>query len=253
MLGAGNVSTHLSRHLRSRGHAIPWVYSLHPEHADSLAGEVGGKGTGRLEDLPKEADLYILCLPDREVAAVSSRLSGHAGIWVHTAGALPLEVLLPHHPRCGVLYPLQSFTRERTVVMEEVPLLIEGSSPEVTEILRELAAGLSNVVREIPSATRLVLHMAAVFANNFTNHMIHVAQQILEREGVETDLLLPLLRETFRKAEELGPAAGQTGPAVRGDRETMQKHLDQLKDSPEWKKLYTFMSRDIARSRKRNL
>jgi predicted short-subunit dehydrogenase-like oxidoreductase (DUF2520 family) len=249
MLGAGNVSTHLSRHLRSRGHTIPWVYSRHMERAVSLASETGSRATDHLEELPMKADFFMACLPDREVAGVSARLSDREGIWIHTAGALPLEVLQAHHPRCGVLYPLQSFSRDREVPMAEVPLLIEGSDPEVTETLFSLATGLSEVIREISSSSRLVVHLAAVFANNFTNHMLHIAQQIMETEGKDVELLVPLIRETFRKAEELGAASAQTGPAARGDGETMQKHLDLLRAYPEWKNLYTFISRDIARSR----
>jgi predicted short-subunit dehydrogenase-like oxidoreductase (DUF2520 family) len=250
MLGAGNVATHLSRHFYSRGHSISTIYSKTLEHANMLAGEVGARGTNLLEEVPHSADFYLFCLPDSHVRGMAEKLEGRLGICLHTAGALPLQVFDPYHRQCGVLYPLQSLSRRRPLSGDEIPLLIEGSSAEVTGAIRKLATSVSQDIHEMNSASRLVLHLAAVFANNFTNHMVHMAYQILEKEGEDPHLLAPLLRETFRKAEEMGPASAQTGPAARGDEVTMQKHLDLLEAYPELKKMYTFISRDIGRSRK---
>jgi predicted short-subunit dehydrogenase-like oxidoreductase (DUF2520 family) len=184
------------------------------------------------------------------VETISALFSDRKGIWVHTAGALTMNVFKPFHDQFGVLYPLQTLSRERKISFREVPILIEGSSPEVTRVLGRLASSISGDVREVDSKARQVIHLAAVFANNFTNHMVEIAGEILKKEGESYHLLLPLLQETLLKLEEMEPGSAQTGPAVRGDEETMKKHLDLLREYPEWQKLYTFISRDIARSRK---
>lgn len=248
ILGAGNVATHFSRHFYSRGHTVSVIFSRTLQHAQSLASEVGARATDQLEEVPDRSDFYLVCLPDGEVARMGRLLKDHHGIWVHTAGAVPLDTLREAHPECGVLYPLQSLSSRVPLSLKEVPFLIEGSSPEVTSRIRELAGEMSEEVHEMDSDHRLILHLAAVFANNFTNHMVRIAEEILQDAGADSRLIIPLLRETFRKIQETGAAAAQTGPAIRGDSETLQKHLQWLERYPEWKKLYTFISRDIGRS-----
>ncbi len=250
ILGAGNVSTHFSRHFYSRGHTISTIYCRTLRHAASLAAEVGAVGTDRLEEIPARSDFYLVCLPDAEVPRMGQLLRKCEGIWLHTAGAVPMEALREAHPKCGVLYPFQTISKERPLSLKGVPLLIEGSSAEVTAMIRELAEGMSDEVHERSSDQRLVIHTAAVFANNFTNHMIRIAEEVLRDAGEDAHLILPLLKETFGKAEAIGAAAAQTGPAIRGDSESLRKHLDILERYPEWKKLYTFISQDIGRSRK---
>jgi predicted short-subunit dehydrogenase-like oxidoreductase (DUF2520 family) len=172
--------------------------------------------------------------------------SGRHGIWLHTAGALSLEVFEGHFPDCGILYPLQSFKRDRPVSLKDTPFLVEGSTQEIEESIVELAAAISENIQRTDSPTRMVVHLAAVFANNFTNHMVHVAQQILEDHKVDRKILDPILKETFARIAEVRAGESQTGPAKRGDRETMEKHLELLKRYPEWQNLYTFISRDIS-------
>ena len=151
--------------------------------------------------------------------------------------------------RYGVLYPLQTLSRSRPVAPSKVPCLVEASSQEVGASLLRLASTTYDRVEEVDSERRLALHTAAVFANNFSNHMIGIAGQILKDHKLDPGLLDPLLEETFLKLKEMDPGAAQTGPALRGDKLSMEKHIDLLKDHPEWEKLYTFISRDIHRSR----
>lgn len=249
ILGAGNVATHFSRHFFTRGHTISTIFSRTLQHAQTLASVVGARAIDRLEQVPDRSDFYLVCLPDGEVARTGELLKDRKGIWLHTAGAVPLDTLREAHPDCGVLYPLQSLSRGIPLSLREVPILIEGSSPQVTSRLMELAGEMSEEVHEMDSDHRLILHLAAVFANNFTNHMVRIAEEILQNAGADSRLILPLLKETFRKMEKTGAASAQTGPAIRGDRMTLQKHLQLLERYPEWKKLYTFISRDIGRFR----
>jgi predicted short-subunit dehydrogenase-like oxidoreductase (DUF2520 family) len=244
------VATHISRHFFTRGHRIACVYSQTQESAERLAGELGCAGTADPDQLPLEADFFILCVPDRAVSQVAGQLRDRKGIWLHTAGALSMDVFHGITDDYGVLYPLQSLSRVREINLGNTPFLIEGSSPGVLDKIRELANSISDKVEESNSLERLKVHLAAVFANNFSNHMVHVAMRILEQSGLDPALLEPLLEETFLKLRELDPGAAQTGPAVRGDNETMNKHIELLKGHPEWEKLYTFISREIERSRK---
>ena len=249
MIGAGNVAAHISRHLHFAGHSITCVHSRTHESSARLAEEVGSVGTAVPEEVPPTADFFIICVPDRVILSVVRKFQDRKGIWLHTAGACSMEVFEDFQPQFGVLYPLQTMSKQRVVSLEDTPLLVEGSSPEIAEAIKMLASTISRNVYEMNSASRQVIHMAAVFANNFSNHMVHLAQQILEEEKIDAKLLDPLLKETYGKLGEMGAAAAQTGPALRDDQETMQKHLELLKKHPEWEKLYTFISRDIGRSR----
>jgi len=148
----------------------------------------------------------------------------------------------------GVLYPLQTLSRSRLLEPSKVPCLVEGSSPEVTSLIHRLASTVYDRIEEVDSDKRLLIHIAAVFANNFSNHMVHIARILLEERELDPELLDPLLEETFEKIKSLGTVKGRTGPAVRGDEETMAKHIELLKGHPEWEKLYTFISRDIQRT-----
>ena len=250
IIGAGNVATHISRHFFTRGHRIQCIYSRTEESAKALAGELETEGTADPEQVPRKADFFILCVPDRSVAEVAKQFMDREGIWLHTAGALPMDLFQGIAEEFGVLYPLQSLSRDRKIRIGHIPFLVEASSLMVLEKIQDLTRSISEKVEVADSQTRLMVHLAAVFANNFSNHMVHVAQQILEEARLDPGLLEPMLEETFQKLREMDPRAAQTGPAVRGDIETMNKHRELLKDHPEWEKLYTFISREIERSRK---
>ena len=157
-----------------------------------------------------------------------------------------MDMLGDHHSEYGVLYPLQTLSRDRPVSLQNTPFLVEGSDPFVLERIIDLAGSVSGKVRQMNSDNRLLVHLAAVFANNYSNHMVHIAQRILDEQQIEQELLVPILKETFDKIIEMGAGNAQTGPARRGDLETMKKHLELLKTHPEWEKLYTFISRDIG-------
>ena len=249
ILGAGNVATHISRHFHARGQHILCVYSRTETSAQILAGELGTLGTSDPGKVPQKADFFILCGPDRAVGEVAGQFRDRQGIWLHTAGALDMDVFQGIALDHGVLYPLQSLSRERKIRMGHIPFLLEASSPLVMEKIRDLCSNITERVEEADSHTRLRVHLAAVFANNFSNHMVHVAQQLLEESKLDAKLLEPILEETFHKLTELSAAEAQTGPAVRGDVESMNKHIELLKGHPEWEKLYTFISREIQRAR----
>jgi len=239
------VATHLARHLHAGGHRIGWVWSRNLKKAEALALETGGRATGDLEEVGTGSDFYLLAVPDSAIVPVATKFKGAPGIWMHTAGAVPLSNLAPLFERSGVLYPLQTLTRERNLSLSATPVLTEGSDPHTATEIHRLASSISTRVTEADSDQRLVIHLAAVFANNFTNHMVAVAREILADRGLDQTLLDPLLDETWAKFRAMGARQAQTGPALRGDRETMEKHLELLKVEPGWQKIYTFISQNI--------
>jgi len=249
VIGAGNVATHLSRHLYAQGHRIECVWSRTPESAIALANTLGAKATSTVSEVPRKADFYLLAVPDGAVAGMAAEFADYQGIWLHTAGALSMDVFKGLFPEYGVLYPLQTLSRAHPLPIGNIPFLVEGSSVEVSEKVHDLASSISERVEAADSASRLSIHLAAVFANNFSMHMVHIAHQILKEQNLSAAMLDPLLEETFQKIIRVGTGEAQTGPAVRDDQFTMKRHIELLKNHPEWEKLYTFISREIQRSR----
>jgi predicted short-subunit dehydrogenase-like oxidoreductase (DUF2520 family) len=167
---------------------------------------------------------------------------------VHTAGSMPMDVWKGHAYRYGVLYPMQTFSKERKVDFASVSFFVEANGEADLALLKTMAGALSPKVYEATSAQRTSLHMAAVFACNFANHMYTLSARLLEKNGLPFDAMLPLIDETARKVHELHPKAAQTGPAVRGDENVMGKHLEMLADEPEIREIYRKISDSIRHS-----
>jgi len=249
LIGAGNVATHLSRHLHAQGHRIDCIWSRTLDSAQALATEVGADACTTVSEIPRKADFYILSVPDGAVAHMAAELTDCQGIWLHTAGTLSIEIFKGLFSEYGVMYPLQTLSKAQPLHLGHIPFLVEGSAREVSEKISTLASSISGRVETADTSTRLFIHLAAVFANNFSNHMVHIAHAILKEHKLPVSMLDPLLEETYQKILSVGPKEAQTGPAVRDDQITMKKHIELLKSHPEWEKLYTFISREIDRSR----
>lgn len=248
LIGAGRVASHLGPALHTAGHRIEQVYSRTRTHAARLADALGAEAVDRPEALRPDADGYLCALSDDALVAVLDRaFAGQCQppLLVHTAGSLPLDVLAPYTNRYAVLYPLQTFSPDRTLDLKTLPLFVEASDPETLHTVTELAGQLSEVVRPLDSEKRLTLHLAAVFACNFVNHLYGIAGGLLEAQGLEFDLLLPLIDETAAKVHALAPRSAQTGPALRNDRQVMAKHLQALSHYPELATLYNLISEHI--------
>ena len=251
MAGAGNVATHLGLALKDAGCEILQVYSRTQESASLLANKLNCTFTTRAEDLSKGADLYIFSLADHALEEIMQAFPHKDAFVVHTSGSIGLDVMGRHLKNCGVFYPLQTFSRDVSLDFGSVPLCLEASDTLHLESLKNLALSISNNVHFINSQQRETLHIAAVFACNFTNHLYSIADEILEQEGVDFDILHPLLEETLRKAKQNKPADVQTGPAARNDLPVIQKHLQRLSSLPAYQKIYNFISQSITESKKK--
>jgi predicted short-subunit dehydrogenase-like oxidoreductase (DUF2520 family) len=246
LVGAGNVATHLGLALNNLGYHIIQVYSRTEESARRLSSQLGTAFTTNITRLDHDADLYLFCLKDDAVPSVLYRLSFTEQLLVHTSGTLPLSVFKNCSGNYGVLYPVQTFSRERKLDLMGVPLCIEANRPDVLNLLEILAKEISGNVLFMDSEKRKILHLAAVFACNFPNHMYVIAEKILSSNGLSFELIKPLIIETAGKITDIDPSGAQTGPAVRGDRKILEEHLRILKDLPDIQKMYTFVSNSIS-------
>lgn len=249
MVGAGNLATNLAKAFYRKGFRIVQVYSRTEDAARTLAQQVEASYTTDIDALASHARLYVAALRDEVLPALLPRMvKGHEeALWVHTAGSLPLEVWKGHTPSYGVFYPMQTFSKHREVDFAGIPVFVEGCDEACTAFLRAVASVLSRKVYEATSDQRRYLHLSAVFACNFTNHLYDVAARLLARHGLPFEALLPLIDETARKVHILAPGEAQTGPAVRGDKAVMEEHLRLLADNLPLQDLYRQMSEGIRR------
>lgn len=249
LVGAGNVGYHLGRRLHEKDFAIAQVFSRTIEHAENLAKAVQAPYVTKFEDVDRDGNLYIISVSDSAIAPVArqlARLELDNPLVVHTSGATPATALMPYFDRFGVFYPLQTFSRARKVDFESIPICVHAVDENDTEQLLGLARRLSSKVYALDDEQRATLHVAAVFVNNFSNYLFQVGEDILREAGLPFDLLRPLILETAKKVQEQSPGVMQTGPAVRGDEETIQRHLEYLHRFPEYRELYQLLSRRIA-------
>ncbi len=245
ILGAGNVATHLSIALRKADFSIKCVYSKTIQAAKTLALKVDSHYTNEINQLPVEADLYIIAVKDEIIEEIIKHIKLKYGIIVHTAGSISMNVFENRFENYGVFYPLQTFSKSRDIDFSTVPVCIEANDEKLEKILVDLAKCISNSVHLIDTEKRKMLHLAAVFACNFANHMYSVATEILNQSDIPFDLLKPLIVETAQKATDSDPQNAQTGPAVRNDQNVILKHIELLKDKPEFEKIYRFVSESI--------
>lgn len=252
VIGSGNVATHLTRALFEAGHTILQIWSRTPGHASDLARRVGAESLTDTGKISPDADLYIFSVKDDALSEVINRMPETGGVWVHTAGSLSMELFASRKSDYGVLYPLQTFSRNRELSFDAIPLFIEGSNPETRAMLEQLGRTLSRHVLYLPGEKRKKLHLAAVFACNFVNHLYALAAEIIAEEDIPFEVLLPLIGETAAKVTEMAPAEAQTGPAIRSDERVMRMHLSLLGDA-RTREIYRLLSESIAELTKRNL
>lgn len=228
MIGAGNVATHLAKALSMQAEIVQ-VFSAHLNNAVTLASTLPAAiATDQIDRIVSDADCYIISIKDDAIAPLLEKTTSNNALWVHTSGSVPATVFASRFSRYGVLYPLQTFTRTVPVDITQVPFFIEGSSDDTTNEIRRLAQLMSPSVYEADSEIRKQIHIAAVFACNYANHLWAIADEILGNVNLPFSILLPLIRATIDKAVATSPAEGQTGPARRGDIRILDSHIDML-------------------------
>jgi predicted short-subunit dehydrogenase-like oxidoreductase (DUF2520 family) len=243
LLGSGNVATHLGIALKNSNYTIVQVYSKSIENAKILAKKLDAQFTNNLSKL-KSSDLIIVCINDDAILSVLSQIKNTA--IVHTSGSIGLDVFKQKFTNYGVFYPLQTFNKEIDINISEIPFCIEGNSLEFEKQLIKIAKALSNNVVKMNSQQRKQLHIAAVFACNFSNHMYSIADDLLAKKNIDFKILLPLIRKTNTNLENYRPKEVQTGPAKRKDIAIIQEHIATIKEN-EIKELYHRISDNIIK------
>lgn len=249
MIGAGNVATHLSIAFHNAGFIIKQIYSRTEKSAKTLADKIGCQYTTNIDDVCAEADLYIVSIKDSVMNDILPLLvkCNKEALFVHTAGSVSIDIWNSITQRYGVLYPMQTFSKQRDIDFSNVHFFVESNSREDTATLIQLASSISNRVFEATSEQRKFLHISAVFACNFTNHMYAICEHLLERNGLPFSSMLPLIDETAMKTHYLSPIDAQTGPAQRYDTNIMEQHIEMLENEPELARLYKDISDNIHR------
>lgn len=251
LLGAGNVAWNLAPALEDAGHEITEVYARTLGRAEEITERIySAESKDDFDFSESRAEIFILALSDDAIAEVADQVILPEGsILVHTSGTVPLNVLAYSSASyTGVFYPLQSFTKGKKVDFEEVPLVLESEDEETLQKLKKFAKSISPMVTTMGSKDRKALHVAAVFASNFTNHMLRIAEEIMHRQGLDKDLLKPLIIESISKSLQLGAKKAQTGPALREDMETLEEHHRFLSYNSQLAEIYRLISQDIMDS-----
>ncbi len=243
--GAGRLASALCKELFSSGFTFDIIVSEHPERGKPLANACNATWSSDLV-FPESTKVIIVAVPDHKLKSVLNDIKCHPGTVVaHTAGSIGLDIFPEHLRQKGIFYPLQTFSKNRNVSFKELPVLIESSDEKTTLVLQEITASLSAKAYFVNSEHRRMLHLAAVFVSNFTNHMLTEGKEIASDAGFSFDILIPLINETISKALLNGPENSQTGPAVRNDKNTIEKHMELLSFSPELQKVYNDLTHSI--------
>ena len=248
IIGSGNVATSLAQGLSTRCE-VAQIYSRQLAHAQRLADAIGcPNATDDLNGLLPDADVYLIAVRDDVIADVIGAVPDNGALWVHTSGSKGIDLFDGHRARCGVLWPMQSFTRELVVALDEVHFFAEGNSESAQQDVTAFAQLLSCHVHVADSTKRRQLHVASVFSCNFANHMWTLADEVLQEAGLPFEAMLPLIRTTVDKLESLSPAESQTGPAARCDLQVIANHLSML--DGDKRSIYDLLSSSIMKRAK---
>ncbi|MCX2575468.1 Rossmann-like and DUF2520 domain-containing protein [Pedobacter sandarakinus] len=245
LLGSGNVATQLAYALKDKGQEIIQVYSFQLAHAKALASVINCEAVDNLGNITPDADLYIIAVKDDAISDVASKLGAVKGLVVHTSGTTDISILAQHVKLAGVFYPLQTFSKAKPVSFAEIPICIEATDEVQLVKLQEFARELSSLVYSLDGEKRRILHLSAVFACNFTNHLYALANQLLIKNSLDFEIIRPLIAETANKVMNSSPQDVQTGPAAREDERTIKRHLGMLNDLPELQHIYQTLTESI--------
>lgn len=247
-IGSGNLAWHLAPALDNAGFVVREVFSQNPNHAEALTGRLyQAEVKATLDFSTSDSKFFIVAVTDDAIGDVAREIIlPEDAILVHTSGSQPLSQLqFAATQNTGVLYPLQTFSKSKKIDFKDVPIFVESNTPEAEAALLLIAKSISKEVHKIGSEERRALHVAAVFASNFSNHMLTIAKKIMQQNNIDYNWLKPLITESINKSMMVGPEEAQTGPARRGDLETLDKHLELLNQNPSLAGIYKMISQHI--------
>jgi len=247
-IGAGNLAWHLAPELENYGHKVSLVNNRSKKNAIALIDRLYKASYKKNLDFSRsDIDIVVIAVNDNCIEEIASEIviPKHCCI-IHTSGTQSIDILelsAAHH--YGVLYPLQTFTKGVKASFKDTPIFVEGNGEYTYNVLQELTRKLSKQVYKLESEQRSTLHLSAVIASNFSNHMLTIAKSLMDKQDMSFDLLQNVVYSMVQKAFDIGPENGQTGPAIREDLATLEKHRKLLKSDRDLHKLYTLISNHI--------
>ena len=248
IIGAGNVGYHLGTSFHKNGIPVVQVFSRKKTKAKKLSDKIGCAYTTSVSKLEKDADIYIIAVKDDAIEIVAKSLQKigiEKGIVTHTSGSVATSILSPYFENYGSFYPLQTFSIKKAVDFKKIPICIDGGSNQTVRKLKQLAKKISSNIHEVNDEKRAMLHVAAVFVCNFVNHIYQIGDELCTTNNLPFDILKPLIDETASKVQTIDPEKAQTGPAIRGDKKTIKKQMKYLQQFPEFKKVYSLLTKSI--------
>ena len=254
IIGSGNIASHFSLAFKKNNIDIVGIDARNDEQGYQIAQKANAPLYESLKTIPKNADVYLICVSDDAIKTVVEQLPKSirkSKIIAHTSGNKSISDTLSTCKNGGVFYPLQTFTKGKKMSYKSIPFCINGTNAKTLKKLTEFANSISNSVQIINDEQRKSIHLSAVIINNFVNHLIYASEELLKLENVDPSILQPLLQETIRKQIDLGAFHAQTGPARRLDAETLSSHLDLLKSHKDFKAMYTTISKSIQKTYKK--
>lgn len=247
-IGSGNLAWHLAPAFDNTDYGVREVYSKNPKHAAELVSKLyEAEVVESLDFTESKSGIFILAISDDAIESIIHKIKlPDDAILVHTSGSQPLNVLGESgFENIGVFYPLQTFSKKKKIDFRDVPIFIESENKNTERVVLAMAKSISNKVKKITSKERIALHVAAVFASNFTNHMLTLSKQIMKESRLDYEWLKPLITETINKSLNIGPEQAQTGPARRGDLEILDRQVEFLKNDEPIAEIYKLISQHI--------
>ncbi len=252
LIGSGNVAYHLAFALRYTKHKVIQVIGRNKKETKVVAHINDSKAEFNFNNIA-DADIYIIAVDDDAIATVVNKIPVTDKIILHTSGATSIDVLKSKFKNCGVMYPLQSIRKNIPVSFRTIPFCVEANNKKTEQIIIEFVGSLSEKIVRTNSDQRLKLHLAAVFVNNFTNHLFSKSFNLLTKSKLDFKLLIPLIENTIEKIKKTNPANAQTGPAIRKDNTTIKKHLKLLSKDSDLKKLYSLFTLQIQKKKQKDI
>lgn len=251
IVGAGNVAHNFALAFKNAGYIIHEVYSRTQRSAMLLSHSLNTDYTTNLAALKKDTDLIVLAVNDDALTEVIKSIAIKNVPIAHTSGSTPIDIYNElGFDSFGIFYPVQSFSKNETESLEPIPICVEANNSKTEDLFLSLARSISTKVFAMDSEKRKALHVAAVFANNFVNHLFHISGKILDTKNIPFEAIRPLIEKTADKIKNEKPINTQTGPAVRNDKEVIASHIDYLKNYPEYQKMYEIITADIYKAQK---
>jgi len=245
IIGTGNTAWFIGTRLKAAGHACAGVYGRNAERAHALAKALQCVVYDDLQKMPDSADCCIIAISDYAISDIVSQLDLKNTVLLHTAGAVNMDVLQPSAVHTGVLWPVYSILKTGLPQHRNIPLVWEANTMLARDVLQQLAQAISDIVYETDSQKRKWLHLTAVLGNNFANHLFSICEELCRAQNLPFDILYPIIGQTADRITYQSPAMLQTGPARRGDANTINRHIDMLAENPAWQQVYKALSASI--------